>query len=145
MASERDEINKLLIELGKDVLRIVDNKVNDEIKEVYKKEVEYMYSEYEPRVYRRRYDDEGFLDERNWDVDIKLKRNGDIEYELINETETANPSAVYRLDEMIETGKVHAKIPKRPVYERTQDRIVSEGVVENILESELKKQGWDFK
>ena len=144
MASERDEIKQLLRELGEDVLKTVDSKVNNEIKEVYKEEVEYMYSEYEPRVYKRRYDDKGFLDERNWDVNIKLKRNGDIEYELINETETAKPN-VLRLDEMIETGKVHAKIPERPVYERTQDRIVSEGIVENILESELKKQGWDFK
>lgn len=136
------EIDDLLLEIKKDVVRIADNKLSKEIKEVYKEEVDYAYSEYQPIIYQRRY---AFADENNWDVNVELGKAG-IELTLINETDAVNSKE--RLDKIIENGEGYDwtdNVPARPVYERTQNRIEDEQVVENILESELKKLGYDFE
>ena len=136
------EIDDLLLELQKDIVRVSDNKLSKEIKEVYKEEVDYAYSEYQPTMYQRRY---AFADENNWDMNVELGKD-DIELTLINETDAVNSKE--RLDKIIETGEGYDwtdNVPARPIYERTQDRLESEQVVENILESELKKLGYDFK
>lgn len=143
MAKDLDDI---LLELKKDIYRTVSNKVDKEIKDVYREEVEYMYSEYEPKSYERRYDNRGFLDELNWNEDIEILNSG-IEYTLTNETDVAR-SSPYRLDVIIEDGIGYnwkEKPGKRPVYERTMERIESEQVVENVLSSVLNKLGWDVK
>lgn len=140
----KNELDEILLELKKDVYRVMNNKVDKEIKEVYKEEVEHMYTEYDPKHYERRYDNHGFLDEANWDEDIKLSNDG-MEYTLTNETDTSNPSP-YRLDRIIEDGigyNWRTKPEKRPVYERTMDRLNSEEVVENVLYSELHRLGWE--
>lgn len=140
----KSQIDNILLNLKKDILRSVDGKVTKEIKDVYKEEVDYMYDEYKPMSYKRRYEDKGFADEANWDIEVELKNNG-VELTLTNETEAAKSNM--RLDKIIEEGIYDwtNEIGERPVYERTQNRIKSEQVVENVLESELKRQGWKFK
>ena len=34
---------------------------------------------------------------------------------------------------------------KRPAYERSMERIESENVVEEAMENQLKKAGWEFE
>lgn len=141
MAKNKD-IENILLKLAQDLTRIADKKLTDEVKEVYREEIDYMYDEYEPKEYMRRYYDNGFGDDNNWEVDVTPKNNG-VELDLINETETYNPSN-YRLDKLIEEGM--GRLPKeRPVYQRTSDRLKSEQVVENTLKSELSKLGYKFK
>lgn len=145
MAKKNDDIQRILLQLAQNITRIADKKVTDEVKEVYKEEVDYMYDEYEPKSYIRRYHDNGFGDDNNWDVNVDIKNNG-IELELINETKAAKSSL--RLDKIIEEGIYNWKnvdIKERPVYQRTSDRLKSEQVVENTLKSELKKLGYKFK
>ena len=143
MAKDSD-LEDLLLELQKDVARAMDGVVSNEIKEVYKEEVEYMYDEYEPSYYKRRYVNKGFSDETNWDIDVKFKGSG-IRLTLVNNSKAVKSRI--RLDKIIEEGTYdwNVIISERPVYERTQDRIEMEEVVDNILEGALKKQGWDFK
>ena len=138
------EIDDLLLELQKDIVRISDNKLSKEIKEVYKEEVDYAYSEYKPTYYERRYENKGFADENNWDMEVELGKDG-VELTLTNETEAVNSKT--RLDKIFEEGIYDwtDEVPKRPVYERVSQRLNSEQVVENILESELKKLGYNFK
>ena len=142
MAKKNNDIENILLKLAKDVTRIADKKVTDEVKEVYRRQVDFMYEEYTPEYYMRRYCDNGFGDDNNWDVNVMPKSNS-VELELINETETYNPSK-YRLDKLIEEGM--GRLPKeRPVYQRTADELKSEQVVENTLKSELSKLGYKFK
>lgn len=142
------ELQDILLDLQKDTVRITDNAVTKKIKEIYKEEVDYAYNEFEPKSYKRRYDNKGFADESNWETDVDIKRNGEIEFTLTNETEAVNQPNL-RLDQIIETGKGYnwsGEMPKeRPIYERSQSRIEDEKIVENILESQLKKLGYDFK
>jgi len=142
---EDNDIYSLLLELAKNVTRVADNKLSKKIKEVYKEEVEYMYDEFQPFDYRRRYDNGGFGDENNWDIDVNIKNN-DVEIELINETNAVNSRI--RLDKIIEDGIYDWKglnPEARPIYQRVSDKIENEKVVENIIESELKKLGYKFK
>lgn len=138
-------LENILLEIAKNVTRIADNKIAKEVKEVYKEEVEHMYDEYEPMDYMRRYDDKGFGDDNNWDITVTPKNNS-VDLELINETKAVN--SYLRLDKIIEEGIYDWKgvgVKERPVYQRTDERLKSEQVVENILESELKKLGYKFK
>lgn len=146
--AKKDDVSNLLMELQKDILRVSDSKLDKEIRDVYREEVDFMYEEYNPTQYKRRYDNKGFIDETNWDTEVNISKTGNIEYTLTNETETSG-RGLYRLDEIIEEGKytwknsqIYKDQQKRPVYERTENRLASEQVVENILDSELKKMGW---
>lgn len=144
MARKNNDIDDLLIQLGKDVTKIVDSKVKDEVKEVYREEVDYAYDEFEPTSHIRRYNNNGFGDENNWEVDIDLKGN-DITLELTNEAKAVN--STIRLDKIIEEGIYDwsGNVPgERPVYQRTEERLKGEQVVENALESGLRKLGYKF-
>lgn len=145
MARKNNDIENILLELAKNVTRIADKKITDEVKEVYREETEFMYEEFQPIDYMRRYHNNGFGDENNWDVNVDVKNNG-VELELINETKAVKSSL--RLDKIIEEGIYDWKglnPEERPVYKRSSERIKSEQVVENVLESELKKIGYKFK
>lgn len=143
--SNNKGIEEFILNLNKNLVRIADGKLSDEIKEVYKEEVDYSYSEFEPLSYKRRYDNSGFGDENNWDIKVGLKSNS-VTLELINETKAVNSPS--RLDMIIEEGVYdwNGLMPKkRPVYERTSDRLKGEQVTENTLKSELKKMGYKFE
>lgn len=145
MARKNDDLENILLEIAKNVTRIADSKVSEEVKEVYKEEVEYMYEEFQPLSYERRYENKGFGDDANWDIDVKVSNKG-LELELTNETKAVNSRL--RLDKIIEEGIYdwHGVNPEeRPIYERTSERIRNEQVVENTLESELRKLGYKFK
>lgn len=141
----KDDISEILLEFKKDMLRAVDGKVNNKIKQIYKEEVDEAYNEYEPTSYQRRYDNNGFGDESNFDEDISLSNSG-INYTLTNEAKPSYQSQ-YRLDEIIEEGKYNwkNKPEARPVYKRTQEKLESENIIENELEDVLSSMGWELK
>lgn len=144
MAKKNDDITNILAELQEDILRITDFEIDNKVRDAYQEEVEWMYAEYTPKSYERRYEDKGFIDETNWDTEVNINKRGNISYSFINETETANNSP-YRLDQIIETGKGYnwnTIVPARPVYERTMDKLEKEQIIEETLEKALKKKGW---
>ena len=141
----KDDLDNILLDIKKDVVRIADFKITDVIEEKYSEEVDKMYNEYDRSYYNPRYKNGGFADETNWDTDVKTNNDGVI-LTLTNETKPKYDS-MHRLDEIIEEGIYNwRRHPEaRPVYERTQERIEDENIVEEILERELKKYGWDIK
>ena len=141
----KDDIDNILMDIEKDITRITDSKISNAVEKVYSEEVEKMYNEYDRNYYNPRYKDGGFADESNWDTDVKINKDG-VVLTLINETKPKYDST-HRLDQIIEEGIYNwRRHPEaRPVYERTQERIEDENMIEEILESELKKYGWDIK
>lgn len=149
MGKKKDNINSILAELQADILRITDFQLDKDIRDAYREEVEYMYDEYNPTQYIRRFDNKGFSDDTNWNTEININKRGNIEYILTNETETSENSP-YRLDDIIEEGNkytwknsgIYKSQLSRPVYERTMDKLEKERIVEETLEKELKEKGW---
>lgn len=140
-----NNVDNILLELHKNIARIADSKLAKEVKEIYKEEVDYMYSEFSPLEYERRYENNGFGDENNLDIDIQLGKDS-VSLELVNEAESV--TSTLRLDTIIEEGRYDWKGQNpepRPVYQRTSDRILTEQIAENILESGLRKIGYNFK
>lgn len=149
----KNEIDSIILELKKDLLKVVDNNVDKSAKNVYKEETEFSYTLYEPvndntSRYRDGLDG-SFADENNFESEVKLNNNG-ITYELVNHRQTDCDCDYCRakrpyLDQFIEEGIAGEYfITPKKTYERTQDRIDSELVIENALESGLKKLGYDF-
>lgn len=146
MNNDYEDIESLLMDLGKDVYRTLDGGgVDKSIKRIYEEEVENMYNEFRPSMYQRRRESGGFGDRSNWEEDIKLGTNS-VEYTMTNITsaESTGGIGIIQLDEFIENGIYNwkRKPPARPIYARTQKRIDSENIVENSLEKELENQGW---
>lgn len=141
----KDDIDNILIDIEKDITRITDSKISNAVEKVYSEEVEKMYNEYDRNYYNPRYKDGGFADESNWDTDVKINKDG-VVLTLTNETKPKYDS-IHRLDQIIEEGIYNwRRYPEaRPIYKRTQERIEDENMIEEILESELKKYGWDIK
>lgn len=143
----KDDLSFLYDELKKDTYRIMDNQGKRKVREVYEEEVIKMYDEYTPKQKsKRRLQKGGFLDDRNWDDEVTLAKNGDVEYFLVNETEKRGKATQEkRLDEIIETGKGYfkgIKVPARPVYGRTIKRLTETDSLEKIICRELKRNGW---
>ena len=137
----KNQLKDILNQIKIDVREVVDNEVTDAIKDVYRDEVKFMYDEYEPLSYERRYDDEGFGDESKWKTESDLKGNT-VYFELKNEAKAVN--STMRLDKIIEEGIYDTVVSpgERPVYERTSQRLESDRVVENGLSMGLKARGY---
>lgn len=132
-----------MAQIKSDVKEIVETEVNEDILDIYDEEVIRMYNEYTPSVYERRYDQDGFGDKEFWISDTKARGNN-ISYKMTNEAKAVKSRI--RLDKIIEEGIYdYPGIPERPVYERSMERIEQERVVENTLEKELKKRGYELK
>lgn len=141
-------------DLLNDIIEIANGDLNNEIKEVYQEEAEYMYTEITPRyknVSRYRKGESGsFADRINFETNISRKNNR-IKYQLRNYrltdcTCSYCTSKDIFLDDLIEEGIYgKARLKPRPVSERVTDRIGQEELVENIIESRLRSKGWDVK
>lgn len=126
-----------------DLEDVMDSEVTNDVKDVYDEEVIFMYDEFEPEVYERRYERNGFGDKRNWET-VVYKEGKDMVFELTNETHAENDTI--RLDEIIEEGIYDWKRqpPARPVYERATLKIREEKTVENALTRGFKKRGYEI-
>lgn len=137
----KNQLKDILNQIKIDVREVVRNELTYAIKDVYKSEIEFMYNEYKPFSYERRYDDEGFGDESKWKTESDLKGNA-VYFELKNEAKAVN--STMRLDKIIEEGIYDTVVSpgERPVYERTSQRLESDRVVENGLSMGLKARGY---
>lgn len=136
---EYDNLDELFNDLKDELSTSMLTSVDKVVKKVYRDNVKKMYDSYNPTYYQRRYDNDGFLDENNWQSNID-EMGDSFEYVMTNETKPMYDTN-YRLDEIIESGegytwKRHPK--KRPVYEWTQEEIDSDNEVENAIYKDLK-------
>ena len=143
--NEYDDELELFADLEDDLADIMSNEVDKVVKEFYEEQVDHMYKEFKPEVYCRRYENGGFKDKDNWQSEVKNIKDT-IEYTMENTTGTNGDNKGDRLDEYIEEGIYggHGYV-KRPAYERSMERIESENVVEEAMENQLKKAGWEFE
>ena len=140
--NEYDDELELFADLEDDLADIMSNEVDKVVKEFYEEQVDHMYKEFKPEVYRRRYENGGFKDKDNWQSEVKNIKDT-IEYTMKNTTGT-NGDDVGRVDYYIENGIYGWKRrpPKRPVYERTQNILDSSSTLDVAIEDGLKKRGW---
>lgn len=131
------------------------SKLDDEIKEVYEEEAEFMYTEIKPKFKNRsryrRGEQGSFADRKNFNSDITRPKKSIISYKLQNDRMTdcgcdyCSTRDIY-LDNLIEEG-IYGKtrLKKRPVSERVIERLNEEELIENILTSTLIQKGWNIK
>lgn len=140
--NEYDDELELFADLENDLADIMASEVDKVVKEFYEEQVDYMYKEFKPEVYCRRYENGGFKDKDNWQSEVKNIKDT-IEYTMENTTGT-NGDDVGRVDYYIENGIYgwRRMPPKRPVYERTQNMLDSTSTLDITIEDGFKKRGW---
>lgn len=149
-----DDISELITDISENIISVSYGKLKDEVEELYGEEAEYIYSEYNPQHdtgsrYRRGLDG-SFADKINFKTEIDISKSG-LDMELSNQrisdcTCSYCSSKTIYLDMLIEEGIYgKSRLMKRPVYQRSQDRIEEEELTENILASELKKRGFEIE
>lgn len=132
---EFELFNDLKDELSTSMLTSVDKVV----KKKYRDNVKKMYNSYNPTYHQRRYDNDGFLDEDNWQSSID-EMGDSFEYIMTNETLANGDDRGDRLDKYIEEGiySWRRHPGKREVYFDTQNEIDSSNEVENAIYKDLR-------
>lgn len=141
------DVDDLTRYINQSIVRVMDEKVNDEVREVIAEEIDYAYSEFQPNTYTRRYNSTGgFADPNMIETEEDLKPQG-YSIEFTNEAIADGDDFGQRLDFIIENGIYNwkRKPPKRPVMARSIERLEKENVVEMSLRVGLKKYGVELK
>lgn len=137
-----DSVEEFLSEFKNDFIDVVNNEVDETVKDVYEGQVDYMYEEYNRTYYNPRYKNGGFADRSNWQSEIKADNNS-IVYTMENITET-NGDDSGRLDQYIEKGiygwKRHPQ--SRPIYERAQEILDTTAHIEMAIDDGLIRKGY---
>lgn len=148
-----DDLNDLIDDLEYDLLDVSFNKLSKEIKQAYQLEAEHSYRLYDPKTNGSRYRKGitgSFADEQHHIIDVDIDKNG-VYLDLHNERRTSCNCSYCRskkpyLDTFIEEGVAGKySITPKPVIANTYDRLNDEELVENILQSELKKRGYNIE
>ena len=108
-------------------------------KDVLKKEIDYAYTEYTPKRYKRRYHkDGGFGDESNINIDVDTFRNN-VNVKITNKALARGNDAGDELSEIIEEGIYQTEPcpPPRPVFKRA-DKLMNKN--KDLLERRIAKE-----
>lgn len=141
------DIDNLVNYINQSIVRVMDEKVNDEVREVISEEIDYAYEEFAPLQYTRRYNESGgFADPNMIETEENLGTYG-YSIEFTNEAIADGDEFGQRLDYIIENGVYNwkRKPPKRPVMARSIERLNKEKVIEISLRVGLKKYGVELK
>lgn len=141
------DIDDLTNYINQSIVRVMDGKVNDEVRQIIAEEIDYAYSEFDEHVYERRYDKVGgFADHNMIETEEDLRPQG-YSIEFTNEAIADGDEFGQRLDYIIENGIYNwkRKPPKRPVMARSIERLDKEKVIEMSLRVGLKKYGVELK
>ena len=137
-----DNLDLLLSDMYSTVDTEVTPKLAEEIETVVQEESEHIYDEFTPygsNKYERTYD---FADRDNIQSNIVKVGNETIITTMNNSLAKGDEKGEY-LDDIIENGERYGwshKPPKRPVFERSIERIQGEQLVENIVKSTLSRK-----
>ena len=140
-----EELQALLNEVKMDLELSMVNVAN-EVVEVYQEHIEEdVYNAYYTDSYRRYNKTGGFADPNMIDKKI-LRTNNGIDLIVKNMSKARGINKGDYLDEIIEEGIYDfGNAGARPAYELTDLELNGSNIVENTLEYELKKRGWDLK
>ena len=134
-----DNLDLLFSDIYSTVDTEVTPKLAEEIETVVQEESEHIYDEFTPTQYVRTYD---FADRDNIQSNITKVGNETIITTMNNSLAKGDEKGEY-LDDIIENGERYGwshKPPKRPVFERSIERIQGEQLVENIVKSTLSRK-----
>lgn len=134
-----DNLDLLFSDMYSTVDTEVTPKLAEEIETVVQEESEHIYDEFTPTQYVRTYD---FADRDNIQSNITKVGNETIITTMNNSLAKGDEEGEF-LDDIIENGERYGwshKPPKRPVFERSIERIQGEQLVENIVKSTLGRK-----
>lgn len=144
-----DDFNDLLNDLDEDLISISYGAVREEIINQTYNRIIYMYTLYDNSKMNRYEqgleDSYGNID--NIIVDVDVTSRG-IEFEGYNIAKGEDRNKDEYLDYYIEEGIYQYSrnpVPPRPVSEWVIERLEQQGIIEKVIEIELKKRGWDIE
>ena len=131
-----NSIEALFADFQSTIITDVAPKVENEVETVVQEESGYIYDEFDPTQYVRTFDFE-----KRENIQSTTINNGDeITITTMNNTLATGDEEGEFLDDIIEDGERYGwknKPPKRPVFERSIERIKNEQVIEGAIRSTL--------
>lgn len=148
MKNDFDSLDELLTDLNENIISISYGAIRDEIIDNMYDRIMYMYTLYDnsnPNRYEQ--GEEGsFGDIEMIEVDVDITNQG-IRLTGLNQAKGSGYAEDEYLDKYIEEGIYdysRAYVPERPVSEWVIEQLEERGVIEELLERELKKRGYDI-
>jgi len=144
-----DSLDDLITELDEDVISISYGALRDEIINNMYDRIMYMYTLYDNSKPNRYEQGEkgSFGDIDMIEVDVDITNRG-IRFTGLNQAKGSGYAKDEYLDRYIEESIYdysRNRVPERPVSEWVIDQLEEKGVIEEILQRELRKRGWDIK
>lgn len=147
--NDYNDIGYLINDLDEDLLSISYGAIREEVVNQIHDKIMYMYTLYDnsfPNRYERGISG-SFGDPNMIDVDIDITKHG-ICIEGVNKAMGNGENRGEYLDTYIYEGIYQFSrepVPKRPVMDWVMDYLESTDVIETLIETELKKRGYDFE
>ena len=112
---------------------------SDELKEAVNQGSKQIYDEFEPMIYQRRYEEGGFGDPDNIDMEVEVTGNG-VEVTLTNNTLANGDNEGEYLDYYIDNGiyEWNRKPPERHFMEYSKNIIEENDLIKKIIKKGLQ-------
>jgi len=104
-----------------------------------------VYGVYDPKFYRRRYEQSGLLDYKNIHLDFHPEKCELVLKNIAQPTGKHASEDPTILSQFIEYGQSFADIPERPFVENTRKELIEGGICEQALYDGLKRLGINIK
>lgn len=148
MKNDFDSLDELLTDLNENIISISYGAIRDEIIDNMYDRIMYMYTLYDnSKLNRYEQGEEGSFGDINMiEVNVDITNQG-IKLTGLNQAKGSEGAEDEYLDKYIEEGIYdysRAYVPERPVSEWVIEQLEERGVIEKLLERELKKRGYDI-
>ena len=132
-----NSIEELKQILSQEIAKSINN--SDELKEAVNQGSKQIYDEFEPMTYQRRYEEGGFGDPDNIDMEVEITGNG-VEVTLTNNTLANGDNEGEYLDYYIDNGiyEWNRKPPERHFMEYSKNIIEENDLIKKIIKKGLQ-------
>ena len=132
-----NSIEELKRVLSQEIAKSINN--SDELKEAVNQGSKQIYDEFEPMTYQRRYENGGFGDPDNIDMEVEVTGNG-VEVILTNNTLANGDNEGEYLDYYIDNGiyEWNRKPPERHFMEYSKNIIEENDLVKKVIKKGLQ-------
>ena len=132
-----NSIEELKQVLSQEIAKSINN--SDELKEAVNQGSKQIYDEFEPMTYQRRYEEGGFGDTDNIDMEVEVTGNG-VEVTLTNNTLANGDNEGEYLDYYIDNGiyKWNRKPPERHFMEYSKNIIEENDLIKKVIKKGLQ-------
>ena len=132
-----NSIEELKRVLSQEIAKSINN--SDELKEAVNQGSKQIYDEFEPMTYQRRYENGGFGDPDNIDMEVEITGNG-VEVKITNDTLAVGYNDGEYLDYYIDKGiyQTKNKPPERHFMEYSKNIIEENDLVKKVIKKGLQ-------